>query len=168
LRQLWEASVVSLHLVLRGEDAVREVEADDIYWKRNFPKSIHDPGTYHPDWEGTPQRLNIRKLADALPALLGARGETHDTRLPTSYELFYRVHSLFGMHAGLATFGQYIAYDRPEEWGLIRQPPAVFPRVEQSAGLVIAHLAGYVFEAFGVETAELARLAAAIQAAAED
>lgn len=166
-RQLWETSVVSLHLALRGEAAARDVEADDIYWKRRFPEKLRPEKPYQPDWKGTPRRLNMRKLADDIPRLLQAQGEPHNAELPSGYDLIYRVQSLFGVHAGLSTLGPYI-WDGPDAWRLIARPEAPFPLVEQTPALATAHLAKYVFGCFGVTALELESIAARIHAATED
>jgi hypothetical protein len=94
-------------------------------------------------------KLNIKKLADDLKPLLIKAGEPGDPDGAKGYDITYRVQSLFAVHAGLATFGSYMRYGE-KTWGVIAHPPAPFLRASQTPALHTAHLAQYVFKAFGL------------------
>lgn len=166
-RQVFETAVVSLHLALRGEAAAKDIEADDIFWKRRFPEKLRPDKPYRPEWDGTPRRLNIKELADQIPALLRAQGESHNPELPTGYDLIYRVQSLFGVHAGLSTLGAYISYGQ-DLWRLTNRPQSPFPLLEQTPALLTAHLAKYVFACYGVSAIEVEAIAPRLHAATAD
>ncbi len=157
-RQHWETWLVSIHVVLRGEEALHEVAGDDIFWKRLLSEKLQLGFAYHDDWEGKVAKLNFKKLADGLPSLLAQAGELVDPSGVQGYDVTYRVQSLFAVHAGLATIGSYLLYG-DTAWGIIRNPPAKFRTPSQTPALHSAHLANYVFKAFGVPTEELDRIA---------
>ena len=156
-RQHWETWLVSIHVLLRGEEALHEVAGDDIFWKRLLSERLNLGFAYHNDWEGKIGKLNFKKLADDLGPLLLKAGEHGDPDGVTGYDVTYRVQSQFAVHASLATIGSYLRYgDRT--WGVIPNPPAQFRATSQTPALYTAHLAGYVFKAFGLETEELDRI----------
>ena len=65
-RQHWETWLVSIHVLLRGEEALHEVAGDDIFWKRLLSERLNLGFAYHNDWEGKIGKLNFKKLADDL------------------------------------------------------------------------------------------------------
>ena len=156
-RQHWETWLVSIHVVLRGEEALHEVAGDDIFWKRLLSEKLNLGFAYHDDWEGKESKLNFKKLADDLRPLLMKAGETDDPDGAKGYDLTYRVQSLFAVHAGLATIGSYLRYG-DKMWGVIPKPPVQFRAASQTPALHTAHLAGYVFKAFALPTEELDRI----------
>ncbi len=156
-RQHWETWLVSIHVVLRGEEALQEVAGDDIFWKRLLSEKLNLGFAYHNDWEGKVGKLNFKKLADELRPLLIKAGEAGDPDGVKGYDITYRVQSLFAVHAGLATIGSYLRYG-DKTWGIVRNPPAQFRAPAQTPALHTAHLAGYVFKAFALPIEELDRI----------
>lgn len=153
-RQHWETWLVSLHVILRGDEALHEVAGDDIFWKRLLSEKLNLGFAYHEDWEGKVAKLNFKKLADELKPLLVKAGESGNPDGATGYDATYRVQSLFAVHAGLATIGSYLRYGE-KAWGVVPHPPAPFPRPTQIPALHTSHLAQYVFKAFGLPTEAL-------------
>lgn len=153
-RQHWETWLVSIHVVLRGEEALHEVAGDDIFWKRLLSQKLCLGLAYQEDWEGQIAKLNFKELAEGLKPLLVAAGESGDPDGTKGYDATYRVQSLFAVHAGLATIGSYLHYGE-EFWGIVWDPPPQFRVPSQVPALHTAHLAGYVFKAFGLPTDEL-------------
>ncbi len=148
-RQHWETWLVSLHAVLRGDEALKEIAGDDIYWKRRLSDRLKLGLAYHDDWEGKAAKLNFKNLAERLTPLLIAAGESGDLNGVTGYDVTYGVQSLFTVHAGLATIGAHLVYG-PDTWSVELNPPAPFPDVAQTPALHTAHLANYVFKAFSL------------------
>ena len=73
-RQHWETWVVSLHVLLGRDKALREVAGDDIYWKRTLAESLKLGVKYHVDWAGGTGKLNYRSIYDRVVAALEAAG----------------------------------------------------------------------------------------------
>ena len=153
-RQHWETWLVSLHVVLRGDEALHEVAGDDIFWKRLLAERLDLKFAYHPDWAGKIAKLNFKELADELGPLLAKAGETGDCSGITGYDVTYRVQSLFTVHAGLATIGSYLRYG-DTSWSVESNPAAPFGGLGLTPALHTLHLAKYVFEAFGIPVAAL-------------
>ena len=58
-RQHWEAWLVSLYVLLAGDEALQVIASDDIYWKRRLSKALRlERDDYHPDWAGRLAKLN--------------------------------------------------------------------------------------------------------------
>jgi hypothetical protein len=150
-RQHWETWLVSLHVILRGQEGLLEVAGDDSFWKRLLSEKLDLGFAYHEEWEGKVAKFNFKKLADGLKPLLVKAGEPDDPDDAKGYDVTYRVQSLFTVHAGLATIGSYLQYGE-KTWSVIAHPPPPFPRVSQTPALHTAHLAKYVFNAFGLPT----------------
>lgn len=102
-RQHWETWLLSLHLLFRGEGALLELGADDIYWKRPLLKKFVPDRGYHEDWENRIAKLNYKKLADDLKALLVAAGESGNPDGSIGYDLTYKIQSTFSLHSNLST-----------------------------------------------------------------
>ena len=149
VRQHWETWLVSLHVVLRGEEALHEVAGDDILYKRLLAERLDLKFAYHPDWEGRIAKLNFKDLAERLGPLLVNAGEPGDTSGVTGYDVTYRVQSLFAVHACLATIGLYLRYG-DASWSVEPNPRAPFADLGLAPALHTLHLARYVFEGFGI------------------
>ncbi len=150
-RQLWETWLVSLHVLLRGDEALREVAGDDIFYKRDLTKHFESGAAYQPDWEGRVAKLNYKQLAERLEPLLIQAGEPVDIPPVMGYVATYRVQSLFAMHAGLATIGRYLRYGETS-WSVDPTPPAPFDDNGLTPALYTLHLAKYVFKHFRIAT----------------
>ena len=150
-RQLWETWLVSLHVLLRGDEALREVAGDDIFYKRDLTKHFDLGAAYQSDWEGRVAKLNYKQLAESLKPLLIQAGETVDIAPVMGYVATYRVQSLFAMHAGLATIGRFIRYGETS-WSVDPTPPAPFDDNSLTPALYMLHLAKYVFNHFRIAT----------------
>jgi hypothetical protein len=153
-RQHWETWLVSLYVILRGQEALGEVAGDDIFWKRLLSEKLNLGFAYHENWEGKAAKLNFKKLYDDLQPLLESAGEPASPDGARGYDVTYRVQSLFAVHAGLATIGSYLRYG-DNTWTVVRNPAASFPRVSQTPALHTAHLAKHVFKSFGLSIEEL-------------
>jgi hypothetical protein len=82
------------------------------------------------------------------------------------YDVIYRTQSLFAVHAGLATLGAHVVYG--DEWWEVEPNPAPpFLDPAQSPALLTAHLAQYVFKAFGLNANGLEPLWQGIMNASE-
>ena len=150
-RQHWETWLISLHVILRGDEALQEIAGDDIYWKRRLSDRLKLGLTYHEHWEGKVVKLNFKSLAERLKPLLIRAGESGDPDGVTGYDITYGVQSLFAVHAGLATIGAHLVYG-PQEWSVEPNPSPPFPNVAQTPALHTAHLANYVLKAFALTT----------------
>jgi hypothetical protein len=153
-RQHWETWLVSLYVLLRGQEALGEVAGDDIFWKRVLSEKLNLGFAYHENWEGKPAKLNFKKLYHDLQLLLEIAGEPASPGGAQGYDVTYRVQSQFAVHAGLATIGSYLRYGE-KTWTVVRNPGPLFPRVSQTPALHTAHLARYVFKSFGLPIEEL-------------
>ena len=150
-RQHWETWLVSLHVLLRGDDALNEVGGDYVFYTRRLCNRLDMGSAYGPDWEGRVKRLNVWQLAESLRPLLIQAGETGDATAAMAYDAIYRAQSLFSVHAGIATIGTYIR-DGEASWSVEPAPPAPFEDSDQHAALYTLHLAKYVFDRFGIAT----------------
>jgi hypothetical protein len=153
-RQHWETWLVSLHVVLRGDEALQEVAGDDIYWKRRLSEALKLGRDYHPDWSGKIVKLNFKSLSDRLPKLLLNAGESVDAHGVSGYDVTYSVQSLFAVHANMVTIAAHIVYV-PDAWRVIPNPQAPFPDVALTPVLHTVHLAQYVFKEFSLSTGPL-------------
>jgi hypothetical protein len=156
-RQHWETWLVSMHVVLRGDEALLEIAGDDISYKRLLSDKLDLNITYHPDWDGKLGKLNVFELAKQLGPLLEKAGETGNTSVITGYDVTYRVQSTFAVHANLATIGAYLKYEETS-WGVEPNPQAPFGALGMTPALHTLHLARYVFEKFGIPTGQIESL----------
>ena len=73
-RQHWEAWLVSLYVLLAGDEALQVIAGDDIYWKRRLAKALRlERDDYQPDWAGRLAKLNYKELHDRMLVLLRER-----------------------------------------------------------------------------------------------
>jgi len=156
-RQHWETWLLSMHAVLRGDEALHQIAGDDILYKRLLSKKLDLNLAYHPDWGGKLEKLNVYELAKQLGSLLEKAGETGNASGETGYNVTYRVQSTFAVHANLATIGAYLKYGETS-WGVEPNPPAAFGALGMTPALHTLHLARYVFERFGLHTGEIESL----------
>lgn len=156
-RQHWETWLLSMHVVLRGDDALLEVAGDDIAYKRLLSERLDLKIEYHPDWEWKLGKLKVYELAKQLGPLLEEAGETGNTSGVTGYDATYRVQSTFAVHANLATIGAYLKYGETS-WGVEPNPLAPFGAIGMTPALHTLHLARYVFGKFGIQAAEIESL----------
>lgn len=155
-RAHWETWLVSLHVLLGGEEAIQKIAGDDIYWKRVLAKKF-DLGAYHDDWKGKVEKLNVWKLSEDLKPLMIAAGEEGNPDGTTAYDITFRVQSLFAAHACLSSFGHFMDYG-DKEWRVVAEPPPQFPVPAPTPALNTAHLARYVFKAFGLAEKDLEQI----------
>jgi hypothetical protein len=153
-RQHWETWLLSMHVVLRGDEALLEIAGDDISYKRLLSDKLDLNIVYHPDWEGKLGKLNVYELAKQLGPLLEKAGETGNASGVTGYDVTYRVQSTFTVHANLTTIGAYLKYG-DTSWGVEPNPSAPFDALGMTPALHTLHLARYVFERFGVPTGQI-------------
>jgi hypothetical protein len=156
-RQHWETWLLSMHVVLRGDEALLDIAGDDISYKRLLSDKLDLNITYHQDWEGKLGKLNVYELAKQLAPLLKKAGETGNTSGLTGYDLTYRVQSTFAVHANLATIGAFLKYGEAS-WSIEPNPPASFGALGMTPALHTLHLARYVFETFDIPTGEIESL----------
>jgi len=156
-RQHWETWLLSMHVVLRGDEALQEIAGDDIKYKRLLSDKLALNIDYHPDWDGKTEKLNVCELAKQLGPLLEKAGEAGNAGGETAYDATYRVQSTFAVHANLATIGAYLKYGATS-WGVEPNPTAPFGALGMTPALHTLHLARYVFEKFGISTGEIESL----------
>ena len=119
VRQHWETWLVSLYVLLGGDEALKVVADDDIYWKRSLSKALRlGRDDYHLDWVGKPKKLNYWKLHRRVIELLRERREPVDgPKGVTGYGVTYSHESLFSTHANLTTIGGHLVYG-DDEWAV--------------------------------------------------
>ena len=151
-RQLWETWLISLHVLLRGKEALDEVQGADVFHKRRLAKRLNLRPEYQPEWTGPVGKLNHWQLAEDLGPLLDEAGETGGvTTGILAYDVTYRVQSLFSVHAGIATIRPYIRFGQ-RSWSVEPNPSAPFDDIGLVPALYTLHLANYVFKRFGIAT----------------
>ena len=108
VRLHWETWLVSLYVLLGGDEALELIERDYIYWSRKLPESLHmGEDHHHPDLE--PEKLIYSNLHQRVIKLLRERREPVDgPKGITGYDVTYRPHSLFSAHANFPTIGRHL------------------------------------------------------------
>lgn len=158
-RQHFETFLVSLYLLFKGEPALEELRADDVYWSRRLSNHTEIPFAEHlAEWKGEPRALNYRDIAAALGPLLDAAGKDVGDGVMKSYNLIYRIQSQVSVHSGLHALQSYVDFGDSHSWGTSPNPagtPGVAEGEEQVAAQYSAYLAHQVFEQFGIETLAL-------------
>jgi len=149
-RQHWETWLVSLYVLLAGDEALQVVAGDDIYWKRRLSKGLRLEREYHPDWAGKIAKLNYKALSERVLDLLREREPVEGPKGVTGYDVTYGYQSLFSLHANLATIGGHLVYG-DEEWSVALESPDPPSDVAVTPVLHTVHLAQYVFEEFGLD-----------------
>ena len=150
-RQHWETWLVSLYALLGGEDAIRAVAADNVYWRRKLENSLKlEPG-HQSKWPGTVVKLNYRALSDCVLKLLEDRGEPTAGPVPgvTGYDITYSFQSTMSLHANVSTITPHIAYG-PDAWSVTADAPPPLSDQLLTPVLHTVHLAQYAFKEFGL------------------
>ena len=150
-RQHWETWCVSLYVLLAGDEGLRVVAGDDIYWKRRFSKRLRlERDDYHADWTGKVVKLNYKGLHDRLLEQLRKRESADGPAGVTGYDATYSYESLASAHANLTTIGGHLVYGDDDEWAVSADSSQTSADVAVTPVLYTVHLAQYVFKEFGL------------------
>ncbi len=150
-RQHWEAWLVSLYVLLAGDEALQVIAGDDIYWKRRLSKALRlERDDYHPDWDGRLAKLNYKKLYDRMLELLRERESVDGPAGVTGYDVTYGYESLVSGHANLTTIGGHLVYG-DGDWAVSVDSSLTPDDVAVTPVLHTVHLAHYVFKEFGLD-----------------
>lgn len=150
-RQHWETWLVSLYTLLGGEEAIRAVAADNVYWQRKLEKSLELEPSHQSQWTGSVVKLNYRALSDCVLKLLEDRGESTAGPVQgvTGYDITYRFQSTMSLHANISTITSHIAYG-PDAWSVTADAPPPLSDQLPTPVLHTVHLAQYAFKEFGL------------------
>ena len=155
-RQNWETWVVSLYVLLAGEEALQVIVDDDTYSKRSLSKLWPKLDVDRPDLDGRPPRLNYKQLHDRVRELLRERGESVGGEAEvTGHDVTYRCESLFSVHANWETIGRQHLVNGDDYWAVSVDSSLTTGNVVEAPVLYTSHLAQYVFEKFGLDVADL-------------
>ena len=150
-RLLWETWVVSLYVLLAGDEALQVIACDDIYWKRRLSKKLRlERDDYHLDWTGKLAKLNYKDLHDRLLELLRERESVDGPAGVTGYDVTYSYESLVSSHANLMTIGEHLVYG-DDEWAVSVDSSKTPDDVAATPVLYTNHLAQHVFKEFGLD-----------------
>ena len=152
-RQHWETWLVSLYVVLGGEEAIHAVAGDNVYWRRRLQKSLNLEQDYQSNWSGSVVKLNYRALSDRVLKLLEEQGEPKGGPV-TGYDITYSFQSTLSLHANVSTITPHIAYGS-EEWSATADAPSPLSDQLFTPVLHTVHLAQYVFKEYGLSSAAL-------------
>jgi len=142
--------LVSIYVLLGGEAATDDLEEDDVYWKRLLTDKLGVVLPYpKSEWHSTPSKLNFWDLSDKIKPLLLKAGEPDVPKGTSAYDVNYRVQSTFGAHANLHSLLLHIDFG-DGEWTINANPVSPFSPAAQIPAANTAHLAKYVFKAFGL------------------
>ena len=167
IRSIWECWVIGLYLLLGGQDSAEHVMAAyrhhiEQYWA-NRPQDAGPPPQLDEDfWNEWPEprRLWFDKVTKIVEGLLQAseQGPIEYSGI-SSYDVLYRLESVFSVHAGKALFDRYVdpATDEQPFERVISSPILQVPvdQLEAMAAVWAAHLAWFVYREFGISTSEL-------------
>ena len=155
----FETWVVSLYVLLGGDEALRVIAHADIYWKRVLSKKLQlerelereQDAYYQQDWTGKIAKLNYSNLHDSMLKLLRERGESVDGPAGvTGYDVTYSYESLVSSHANLTTIGEHLVYG-DDEWAVSVDSSKKPDDVAVVPVLYTNHLAQHVFKEFGLD-----------------
>ena len=151
-RQHWETWLVSVYVLLRGEEALSEIGADYVKNTRLLTKELKLELEHVPDKEEGASRLNFHQIAQDLGPLLVEAGDAWggDAGI-MAYNVTYRVQSQYAVHVGLSTIRPHIRIE-DQWWSVELNPPPPFDGHGQFAAIYTLHLAKYVFNRFGIAT----------------
>jgi hypothetical protein len=152
-RQHWETWLVSLYVVLGGDEGIRAVMSDNIYWRRKLDESLKLGGKHQPKWPGSVVKLNYRALSKRVLELLQSRGEPNPGPI-AGYEITYSFQSTFSLHANLSTITPHIEYGS-DAWTVNADAPGPLADQLLTPVLHTVHLAQYVFKDFGLDSTGL-------------
>jgi len=158
-RSLWETWLMCLYVLLAGKPAMEEIIGDDVFWKRRFLEPFADES--YGEWNGTAKKLNVKELSKKLHTLLIEAEKLSPSEPERGYKLIYSAFSLFGTHANLSTVSLYVA---ESSGGYIVIPTPDWPveTVEHTSAIYTAHLAKFVFRAFGLSTDKIETIGAGL------
>ena len=155
-RQHWETWVVSLYVLLGGEEALQRITGNDIYSKRRLSKFWPELDDYHPDSAEGPKRLDYRQLNECVRERLREQGESVDGPAGvTGYDVTYACESLFSVHANGETIGRQHLVKGDDYWAVSVDSSLTPGDVVEGPMLYTSHLAQHVFEKFGLAVAGL-------------
>ena len=147
----WETWVVSLYVLLAGDEALQVIADDDIYWKRRLSKALRlERDDYQQGWTGKPAKLSYKDLHDRMLKLLRERESVDGPAGVTGYDVTYRYESLVSSHANLTTIGEHLVYG-DDEWAVSVDSSQTRDDVAVTPVLHTGHLAQYVFKEFGLD-----------------
>lgn len=152
-RQHWETWLVSLYVTLAGDDAIRDVLSDNVHWQRELTKALQLEGEYQPQWSGTAAKLKYRELSKRVLELLRDQGEPTVGPV-TGYDITYRFHSTFSLHANLSTITPHIEYGA-DAWTVNAEAPAPLDDQMFTPVLHTVHLAQYLSRDLVLDSAAL-------------
>lgn len=151
-RQHWETWLVSLYVLLKGEEALPEIGGDYVKHTRILIRNLDLKPEHVPDQEEEARNLNVCELAKRIEPLLFEAGDAGAADAGVKrYDGVYRVQSQYAVHVGVSTIRPYLRI-RDESWSVKRNAPTLFDDNSQYAAIDTLHLAKYVFERFGIAT----------------
>ena len=150
-RQLWEAWVVSLYVLLAKDEAMKVIDGDDFYRKSRIVDYLGvEDDYYQSEPPEKPAPLNYKKLNDRVLELLRGRELIDCPSGATTYDVVYGWESVFSTHANRTTVGGHLVKKGDgclavsvDSW--LPLPNAVPPV------FLTCHLAKYVFKEFGLD-----------------
>ena len=155
-RQHWETWLVSLYVLLSGDEALQAIAGDNIYWKRRLSKALQlGQDDYQRDWPGRIVRLpTYYELDKRVRELLREREPVDGPAGVTGYNVIYSYESLVSTHANLTTIGGHLVYG-DDEWAVSVDSSISQDDVAVTPVLHTVHLAHYVFKEFGLDGDEM-------------
>ena len=108
IRLHWETWLVSLYVLLGGDEALEDIKRDYIFWSRKLSESLHmEEDHHHPDLK--PKKLIYSYIHQRVLELLRERREPVDgPKGITGRDVTYLTHSLFSAHANFPTIGRHL------------------------------------------------------------
>ena len=149
----WETFVVSLYVLLAGNEALRVIASDNIYCGSRLSKVLRlERDDYsEQDWNVKPTKLNYKDLHGRMLKLLSERGESVDGPAGvTGYDVTYSYESFASSHANLKTIGQHLVCG-DDEWAVSVDSSRAPDDVVVTPVLYTNHLAQHVFKEFGLD-----------------
>ena len=154
VRQHWETWLVSLYLLLDGDEALEVLEADNIYRMRQM-RPIFEAlrlEVDHQDSVKEPKPLNYKRLHERVRKLLRKGGESVDGPAGvTDYDVIYRSDSFSSTHANLFTIGGHLVWGDDECAVSVDSSHALDDDVVRGPVIFTNYLAQRVFEKFGLD-----------------
>ena len=159
VRQHWETWLVSLYVLLDGDEALEVLVADNIYRMRQMRpmfEALRLEVDHHydsdPDSVKEPKPLNYKRLHERVRKLLRKGGESVDGPAGvTDYHVIYGSDSLFSTHANLFTIGGHLVWGDDECAVSVDSSHALDDDVVRGPVIFTNHLAQRVFEKFGLD-----------------
>ncbi len=166
-RQLWEAWVVSLYVLLAKDEAMKVIDGDDFYWKSRIVDYLGvEDDYYHLESAKRSEKLNYKKVSDRVLELLRGR-ELVDCPGATIYDVVYGWESVFSTHANRTTIGGHLVKKGDGCLAVSVDSRLPLPNVATPVFLT-CHLAKYVFKEFGLDGDAIAPFVADLGAQSAD